>query len=88
MALAVSPVDGLVLHSAYIGGMNARCFNASLAKTRQNLDLDEEVIFIYNGAPAHRNPVIPVTNTQVVMLPAYSPFLNEPDCHSMLFSTG
>ena len=46
VALAVSPVNGLVFHSAYVGGMNARCFNDFLVQTKQNLDPDEEVIFI------------------------------------------
>ena len=45
VALAVSPVNGLVFHSAYIGGMNAPRFNDFLSQTRQNLDPDEEVIF-------------------------------------------
>ena len=72
MALAVSPVNGLVFHSAYVGGMNARRFNDFLVQTRQNLDPDEEVIFIYNGAPAHRNLAIPATNTELEMPPAYS----------------
>ena len=67
VALAVSPVNGLVFHSAYIGGMNARRFNDFLAQMRQNLDPDEEVIFIYDGAPAHRNPAIPATNTELEM---------------------
>ena len=51
-------------------------FNAFLAQMRQNLDPDEEVIFIYDGAPAHRNPANPAANTKLEMLPAYSPFLN------------
>ena len=76
VALAVSPVNGLVFHSAYIGVMNAPRFNAFLAQTRQNLDPDEEVIFIYDGAPAHRNLAIPAANTELEMLPAYSLFLN------------
>ena len=67
---------GLVFDSAYIGGMNIPRFNAFLAQTRQNLDSDEEVIFIYDGAPAHRNPAILTANTELEMLPAYSPFLN------------
>ena len=53
-----------------------RRFNDFLAQTRQNLDPDEEVIFIYDGAPAHRNPAIPATNTELEMPPAYSPLLN------------
>ena len=76
VALEVSPVNGLVFHSAYFGGMNARRFNDFLAQTRQNLDSDEEAIFIYDGAPAHRNPAIPATNSEREMPPAYSPFLN------------
>ena len=50
--------------------------NDVLAQTSQNLDPDEEVIFIYDGAPAHRNPAIPTANTELETLPAYSPFLN------------
>ena len=76
VALAVPPVNGPVFHSAYIGGMNTPCFNAFLAQTRPNLDPDEEVIFIYDGVPAHRNPAIPAANTELKMLLAYSPFLN------------
>ena len=76
VALAVSPVNGLVFHSAYVGGMNAPRFNDFLTQTRQNLDPDEEVIFIYDGTPAHRNPAIPAANTELEMLPHYSPFLN------------
>ena len=56
--------------------MNAPCFNDFLAQTRQNLDTDEDVIFIYDGAPAHRNLAIPTANTELERLPAYSPFLN------------
>ena len=56
--------------------MNAPRFNDFLAQTRQILDPDEEVIFIYDGAPAHRNPDISAANTELGMLPAYSLFLN------------
>ena len=76
VALAVSTVNGLVFHSANIGGMNACRFNYFLTQTRQNLDPDEDFIFIYDGAPAHRNPAIPAANTELEMLPAYSPFRN------------
>ena len=75
-ALAVSPVNGLVFHSACIGGMNAPRFNDFLAQTRQNLDPEEEVILTYDGAPAHRNLAIPAANTELEMLPDHSPFLN------------
>ena len=76
VAVAVSPVNGLMFLSAYIGGMNAPRFNDFLAQTRQNLDPDKEVVFIYDSAPAHRNPTIPAANTELEMLPPYSPFLN------------
>ena len=65
VALAVSLVNGLVFPSAYISGMNATRFNEFLAQTRQNLDPDEEVIFIYDGTPAHRNLTIPAANTEL-----------------------
>ena len=32
--------------------------------------------FVYDGAPAHRNPAIPAPNTELKMFPPYSPFLN------------
>ena len=68
--------NGLVFHSACIGGMNAQRFDDFLAQTRLNLDPDEHVIFIYDGAPAHNNPAIPGPNTELKKLPPYSPFLN------------
>ena len=76
VALAVWSVSSLVFHSAYIGGMNAPRFNDFLAQRRQNLDPNEEFIFINDGAPAHRNSAFPPANTELEMLPAYSPFLN------------
>ena len=74
--MAISPTNGLVFHSACIGGMNAQRFDDFLAQTRLNLDPDEHVIFIYDGAPAHNNPAIPGPNTELKKLPPYSPFLN------------
>ena len=76
VALAVSPVNGLMFHSAYIGGMNAPRLNDFAALTRQNLYPEEKVIFIYDGARAHQYPAIPVANTELEMLPVYSAFLN------------
>ena len=61
--------------SAAVGGMNAARFDNFLAQARTNLDHDE-VIFVYDRAPAHRNPVIPAPNTELKMLPPYSPLLN------------
>ena len=45
-------------------------------QTRLNLDPDEHVIFIYDGAPAHRNPVIPGPNSELRKMQPDSPFLN------------
>ena len=42
----------------------------------KNLEPDEEVISIYDGAPAYQNPAISAANTELEKLPAYSPFLN------------
>ena len=76
VALAISPTTGLVFHSAIVGGMNAQKFADFLAQTRLNLDLDAQVVFIYDGAPAHHNPANPGPNTKLKKLPPYSPFLN------------
>ena len=76
VVLAVSSVNGLVFHSGYIDGMNAPRLNDFLAQRRQSLDPDEEIILIYDGAPAHRNPAISTVSTELEMLPAYSQFLN------------
>ena len=54
-------------------GMNAQRFNDFLLQARLNLNPDEHVIFIYDGAPAYRNPAKPGPNSE---LPPYSPFLN------------
>ncbi|XP_015772449.1 PREDICTED: uncharacterized protein LOC107350720 [Acropora digitifera] len=68
--------NGLLFHSAVIGGMNAQRLDGFLAQTRLNLDPDEHIIFIYDGAPAHNNPAIPGPNTELNKLSPYSPFLN------------
>ena len=74
--MAVSPINGHVFSSAAFGGMNAALFDNFLAQAWETLDPGGEVIFVYDGAPAHRNPVIPAPNTELKMLPLYSPFLN------------
>lgn len=68
--------EGLVFHSAIIGGINVQRFSDFLLQARLNLDPDEHVIFIYDGAPAHHNPINPGPNSELKMLPPYSPFLN------------
>ena len=74
--MTISPTNGLVFHSACIGEMNAQRFDDFLAQTRLNLDPDEHVILIYDGAPAHNNPAIPGPNTELKKLPHLSPFFN------------
>ena len=76
VTMVISPTKGLVFHSAVIGGMNGRRFDDFLTQTRLNLDPDEHVILIYDGAPAHNNPAIPGPNTELKKLTPYSPFLN------------
>ena len=51
VALAISLTDGLVFHSAFLGGMTGQRFNDFLTQARLNLDPNEQVIFIYDGAP-------------------------------------
>ena len=76
VTMARSPINGLVFSSAFVGGMNAALFDNFLTQARTNLDPEESVIFVYDGAPAHRNPTVPALNTELKMLPPYSPFLN------------
>ena len=76
VALAVSPVNGMMFHSAYIGEMNAPRLNHFAAYTRQNLYPDEKIIFIDDGVRAHRDPANTMANTELEMLLAYSLFLN------------
>ena len=59
-----------------VGGMNAQRFSDFLREARQRLNADEYVVLIFYGAPAHRNPENPHENTELRMLPRYSPFLN------------
>ena len=74
--MAISPINGLVFSSAFVGGMNVARFDNFLTQVRTNLDPEESVIFVYDRAPAHRNPTVPTPNTELKMLPPYSPFLN------------
>ena len=76
VALAISPTNGLVFHSAFLFGMTGQRFNDFLTQARLNLDPNKHVIFIYDGAPAHNNPAIPGPNSELNKLPPYTPFLN------------
>ena len=69
MTMAISPINKLVFSSAAEGGISAERFSNFLAQARTNLDPDESVIFVYDGAPAHRNPTIRALNTELKMLP-------------------
>ena len=69
VALAISAIAGLVFHSAIIGGMNAQKFADLLTQTRLHLDPDEQLVFIYDCAPAHHNPGNPGPNTELKKLP-------------------
>ena len=62
VCLAISPINGLVFHSAYLGGMNAVRYSDFLVQGRLNLDPDETVIFICDVARAHNNPGDPGPN--------------------------
>ena len=72
----MSPTVGLVHYTVQIGGMNARFFNEFLVQAQRQLNPEELVYMIYDGAPAHRNAVNPAANTELKMLPGYSPFLH------------
>ena len=56
--------------------MTGQRFDDFLTQARLNLDPNEHVIFIYDGAPAHNNPAIPGPNSELKKLPPYNPFLN------------
>ena len=78
--MKISPINGLVFSSAAVGGMNSAHFDNFLAQARTSLDIKEEVIFAYDGVPAHWNLVIPAPDTEPKMFPfpppPHSPFLN------------
>ena len=75
VTMAVSLINLLLFSSAAVGELSGTRFDNSLAQTRINLDPDEKAIVVYNGAPAHRNPVIPAPNTELKILPPYSPYV-------------
>ena len=76
IVIAVSPRAGLVQHSAQIGGMTTQRFQDFLVQTHQSLPPNDQVFFICDNAPAHRNANNPGANSELKPLPAYSPFLN------------
>ena len=58
VCLAISRINGLVFHSAYLGGMNAVRFSDFLVQARLNLDPDETVIFIDDGASRYKRRIL------------------------------
>ena len=76
VALAILPTNGLVFHSAFLGGKNRNKFNDFLSQTIVNLDPNEHVILIYEGALAYNNPAITGPDSEPKKLPPYGPFLN------------
>ena len=68
MTMEISPINGLVFSFAFVGGMNAARFDNFLTQARTNLDPEESVVFVYDGASAHRNPTVPTLNTELKML--------------------
>ena len=89
ICLAISPVFGLIYHKIQSvgmtgalfneiqsGGMTGALFNEFLENTNEHLDGNETHYLTFDGAPAHRRAAPPAENTQVKVLPPYSPFLN------------
>ena len=68
VALAISGNAGLVFHTAFHGGMNGEHFADFLTQTRSNLDPDEDVIFIFDGAPTHSNSPVPAYYSEVATI--------------------
>ena len=75
--IAVSPRAGLVHHPAQIGGTTAQRLQDFLVQTHQRLPPKDQIFFIYENAPAHRNANNPGANSELKPLPAYSPFLKR-----------
>ena len=74
VTMPITAINGLAFSSDFVCGMNAARFDNFLTEARTNLDPEESVTFVYDEAPAHRNPTVPAPNME--MLPPYSPFLN------------
>ena len=75
MTVAITPINGLMFSSGAVGGMNVARFNNFLADAKTNLDPYKSVISVFDGVLAYRNPAIQALNTELKMLPHYSPFL-------------
>ena len=65
VALAISPTNGLVFHSAFLGGMTGQRFNDFLTQARLNLDPNEHVISFMT---AHQPTTILLFLVQILSL--------------------
>ena len=77
ICLAVSPTNGLVYHTARIGGMNRQLFNDFLGEFGRRVNPDNQTFLVFDNAPAHRNADCPRGRIEIKMLPPYSLFLNQ-----------
>ena len=59
-----------------MGAMTGELFNEFLRNTNEQLDENHTHYLIFDGAPAHRGATSPSNNTELKILPLYSPFLN------------
>ena len=57
ICLTISPTNGLVYHTAQIGGMNREGFNAFLVEVGRRLNQDEQTFLIFD------NPLLTVMQT-------------------------
>ena len=63
--------------SSVLSGLHAKPFLFFYFPTTEVATCSPRLpIFIYDSAPAHRNPAIPGPNSELRKLPPYSPFLN------------
>ena len=76
VTIAISPINGLVFSSGFVGEMNGARFDNFLTQASTNLEPEESVIFVHDGAPAQRDPSVPSPNMKLKILLSYSPFLN------------
>ena len=76
VTIAISLINGLVFSSGLVEEMNAARFDNLLTQASTNLNPEESVIFVYDGAPAYRDPSVPSPNMKLKILLSYSPFLN------------
>ena len=68
VALPISPTNGLVFHSAFLGGKNRNRFNDFLSQAMLNLDPNE-------GALAHNNPTITGADSELMTFRPKNPMI-------------